>query len=144
MSAGSKSTKLRDEFPAVVKYALAQRVGTECSRCAAVTAGPHEDPIKATNIGAAAHISAAAAGGPRYNSRLTVQERKSIGNAIWLCQNCAKLIDNDPTQFTEGVLLKLKRDAEFRAKHATGKPRPQRPGGDDADILRFFATCLDR
>jgi hypothetical protein len=34
--------------------------------------------------------------GPRYDPVLTVEQRCSVANGIWLCQNCAKLIDNDP------------------------------------------------
>ena len=143
-SSVSPTSQPRDEFSYKVKEALGKRVGLHCSICFTPTSGPHEDPSKVTNIGVAAHISAAAPGGPRYNGLLTSTERKSIQNAIWLCQNCAKLIDNDPTRFGEAELLKRKRDAELKAKHAVGQQSGTAPNVTDVDIIRFFVGCFDR
>jgi hypothetical protein len=119
------TNRRRDDFSMRVRRTVSARVGLLCSNpeCRAVTAGPKSDPEKAITIGVAAHISAAAPGGPRYNERLGRQERCGVGNAIWLCQNCARLIDTDPERFTEAVLLKWKRDAELEAKHQLGKKR---------------------
>jgi hypothetical protein len=36
---------------------------------------------------------AASRGGPRYDASLTPEDRANATNAIWLCQNCAKLIE---------------------------------------------------
>jgi ribosomal protein L37AE/L43A len=47
------------------------------------------------NIGVAAHISGAAPGGPRYDASMSSEARKSINNGIWLCANCARLVDGD-------------------------------------------------
>lgn len=52
-------------------------------------------PRAATNAGVAAHITAASPGGARYDAALTPEARADIGNGIWLCQNHARLIDND-------------------------------------------------
>jgi hypothetical protein len=41
-------------------------------------------------VGEAAHISAAAPGGKRYDSSLTPEERRAPSNGIWLCELCAK------------------------------------------------------
>lgn len=126
MKPDSKTT--RDEFPMRIKRAVASRVAQLCSNpeCSAATAGPQSNPEESVNIGVAAHISAAAPGGPRYNPRLTPQERSAAANAIWLCQNCAKLIDTDVVRFSEAVLLKWKRDAELEAKHKLGKTHTYR------------------
>ena len=134
----------RDEFSIKVKEALGKRVGLICSICSANTSGPHEDPLKVTNIGVAAHISAAASGGPRYNLLMTPVQRKAIGNGIWLCQNCGKLIDSDPMRFGEAQLMKYKRDAELRAKNSLGKPSKASSGVTDDDVIRFFVACFDR
>ena len=85
----------RDEFDQRTKETLAKRVCYRCSNpnCCKLTSGPHEDPSKSVNIGVAAHITAAASGGKRYNSEISSEARKSIDNGMWLCQNCAKLID---------------------------------------------------
>jgi hypothetical protein len=87
--------KASDDFSSDVNRALYSRVGGYCScpSCPNTTSGPHSDAAKATNTGVAAHISAAAPGGPRYNPSLTSEQRASAENGIWLCQICAKLID---------------------------------------------------
>jgi hypothetical protein len=114
---------MSDDFSDAVKKALADRVGHLCSNpeCRALTSGPQEDPRKAVNLGVAAHITAASPGGPRYASKLSPEERSGHENGIWLCQNCAKLIDNDPARFTVDVLRKWKSGAEAEAKGRVGK-----------------------
>lgn len=74
----------RDDFTAKTKETLAKRVGYLCSNenCRKLTSGPHEDQTKSTNMGVAAHITAAAPSGPRYDLTLTSDERKSISNGI--------------------------------------------------------------
>lgn len=131
----------RDDFSMRVKRAVSARVALLCSNpdCRAVTSGPQTSPEKAVNIGVASHISAAAIGGPRYNVRLTPAERSGISNAIWLCQNCAKLIDTDPARFSEGVLLKWKRDAELEAKHQLGKKRLVKRASSGAAVKKKLA-----
>jgi hypothetical protein len=77
-----------------------------------LTSGPQQNPNKSINVGVAAHITAASLGGPRYNSALTSQERESIENGIWLCQKCAKLVDNDEKRYSVEILFDWKRQAE--------------------------------
>ena len=67
-------------------------------------------------MGEAAHITAASPGGPRYAESLTSEQRREIGNAIWLCRICAKLIDTDIEKYTEKTLIDWKRIAEDRAR----------------------------
>jgi hypothetical protein len=112
-----------DDFSEPVKRALASRVGNLCSNpeCRALTSGPQEDPAKVLNIGVAAHITAASPGGPRYDHDLLPEERGGPSNGIWLCQNCAKLVDNDPTRFTVELLCGWKATAEAEAKSRIGK-----------------------
>jgi nucleoside phosphorylase/predicted NACHT family NTPase len=114
---------MRDDFPEDVKRTVAARVGNRCSRpdCRALTSGPQVDPSKALNVGVAAHITAASPGGPRFNPSLTSKERRSANNAIWLCQNCGKLVDNDQARFTEGELRRWKQIAEAEALSLIGK-----------------------
>lgn len=115
-----------DDFSEAVKRALASRVGNLCSNpdCRALTSGPQEDPAKALNIGVAAHITAASAGGPRYDPELLPEERSGSSNGVWLCQNCAKLVDNDPVRFTVELLRGWKTAAEAEAKRRIGKTSP--------------------
>jgi hypothetical protein len=115
-----------DDFSEPVKRALASRVGNLCSNpeCRALTSGPQEDPAKALNIGVAAHLTAASAGGPRYDPELLPEERSGPSNGIWLCQNHAKMVDNDPARFTVELLREWKATAEAEAKSRIGKTAP--------------------
>jgi hypothetical protein len=117
---------MRDDFPIDVKRTLALRVRHTCSNpdCLAPTAGPQDDPSGTVNIGVAAHITAAASGGKRFDPNLTPEQRGSIDNGIWLCQNCAKLIDSDLSRFTEALLRAWKLVAEDRARLSLGKTSP--------------------
>lgn len=110
---------MRDEFPMRVRETLYQRVGARCSNPSCpkpVTSGPRLAAGKSLNIGVAAHITAAGVGGPRHDANLTAEERRSAQNGIWLCQNCAKLIDNDPARYTAPLLYEWKAVAEERAR----------------------------
>lgn len=109
---------MRDEFSTTVKDLLAKRVAQRCSNpgCRKPTSGPQEDPSKAINLGVAAHIAAAAPGGPRYDAAMAPDQRSAIGNGIWLCQNCAKLIDNDAAEYTNDVVPAWRSLAEATAK----------------------------
>lgn len=108
---------MRDDFSLITKELLAKRVAYRCSNpgCRQVTSGPQEDPAKVINIGVAAHITAASADGPRFNPSLTADERSSVENGIWLCQSCAKLVDNDPLRYGVDVLHQWKTLVETTA-----------------------------
>lgn len=108
---------MRDDFSSSSKDTLAKRVGFRCSNpdCRKATSGPQEDPTAAINIGVAAHIHAAAPGGKRYNVTQSSSARSSIENAIWLCQNCAKLIDNDEFRYSTELLQQWKATSENAA-----------------------------
>jgi hypothetical protein len=95
---------MRDDFSEEVKRTVAARVGHLCSnpKCRAPTSGPQIDSSKALNVGVASHITAASPGGPRYDQALTPDQRKSADNALWLCQTCGKLVDNDKLRFPRG------------------------------------------
>jgi len=90
------------------------RVGVRCSNlsCRKLTTGPRTESSHIINIGVGAHITAASPGGPRYDHSLSSQERESAENGIWLCQNCAKLIDNDAERYPTEVLRRWKATAE--------------------------------
>jgi len=139
---------MRDDFDNNTKDILAKRVGYRCSNpnCRKLTAGPQEDSSKAINIGVAAHITAASKKGPRFDANLTPIERKSIDNGIWLCQNCAKLIDNDEIRYNQDLLLRWKELSESAALlEIDGKsPNGDKLITDDIEIIKFFSQCFDR
>ena len=121
----------RDEFSPDVKRRLKDRAGNQCSKpsCRAVTTAAAEGLDKVNNIGVAAHICAAAPGGPRFNPDMSPEQRRSIENGIWLCRKCATEIDNDEDRFPVSLLEQWKANAEEARKNELGKPLP-RP--DDA------------
>jgi hypothetical protein len=102
---------VRDDFSPATLRALAQQAGYLCSHpnCRQLTIGPSEDRKSGvTMVGVGAHISAASAGGPRFNPALTRDERANEANGIWLCQLHAKFIDDNPGKYTAEDLLRWK------------------------------------
>jgi hypothetical protein len=106
----------RDDFSKPTVDRMAKRVGMKCSYpdCHAPTSGP-DAAGGITNTGIAAHISAASPGGARYDPNLSSEERSDIGNGIWLCQNHAKLIDDDELSYPTSSLREWKKTAEHMA-----------------------------
>jgi hypothetical protein len=108
----------RDEFSEETKRVLRERVGGWCSRpeCGRPTVAPNpQNPAKIDVTGRAAHITGARSGGARFDGSLTSQQRRSIENGIWLCSDCADLIDkNDGKGFSTEQLRSWKRAAEER------------------------------
>ena len=114
----------RDDFsPSTIK-AAGERVGLLCSFCGCLTkAASAESEKKVSSIGVAAHICAASPGGPRYDPSMTVDERKSIENCIWMCETHARLIDTDVVSYPRERLLQMKKTAEERTRKAVEEGR---------------------
>jgi hypothetical protein len=105
----------RDEFSQGTKDLLAKRAGYMCAfpGCRRLTVGPSEDRATATTmVGVAAHITAAAPGGPRYDAPLSREERKSERNGLWACQTHGKLIDDNASVHTVEELRRFKKQHE--------------------------------
>ncbi len=138
----------RDNFDPKTRQTLGHRVNFICSNpgCRKPTCAPHKDPTKTVSIGVAAHILAAAPGGKRYNAGMSSQERKSIDNGIWLCQNCAKLIDSDEKKYSADLLHHWKRTAEDAALQGVEKSAASTATvqNEDAELVRFYSQCFDR
>lgn len=120
----------RDEFKRSVVDKLKARVTSRCSNpsCRVPTSAPSGDD-QVNNIGIAAHITAAAPGGARYDKTLSPDQRKAIENAIWLCSNCASRIDRDEGRYPVSVLREWKKQAESAASEELGRKLPDK---DDA------------
>jgi hypothetical protein len=133
----------RDDFTDATKNKLGKQVSWNCSRpgCVAPTTAATADGNGVIMIGRAAHITAAASGGPRYDFRLTPAERKSVNNGIWLCATCANLIDADESAFSEEQIREWKRTAQKRARlelvlsHARSGPGAPFGAEEIADAL---------
>lgn len=110
--------------------------------CRCLTSGPRRGSAGSVNIGVAAHITAASGGGPRFDPTLTKPDRVSLQNALWLCQNCAALIDRDIYRYNASLLRAWKENSEEAALLDIGV----RIAGkhSDKEIMQFFASCLDR
>ncbi len=86
----------RDDFKIDVKETLALRVGIRCSNpnCRQQTSGPQQDPAKSVNVGVAAHITAASAGGARYDKLLSKDDSRNA------------------REYVDRVIAEIKRDLE--------------------------------
>ena len=63
-------------------------------------------------IGEIAHICAASPDGPRYDSKMTDDERRSIDNLILLCEACNKLVDSNEKDYPVSLLKEWKNNHE--------------------------------
>ena len=113
----------QDRFKQAVILTLAKRAANRCSNpdCGALTSGPSDHPDRSVNVGQAAHIYGANLGSARYDPAMASADRSAIANAIWLCGNCHKLIDDDPDRYPPGLLFEWQRDHERRVGEAVGK-----------------------
>ncbi|HTN46624.1 MAG TPA: hypothetical protein VL098_09785 [Flavipsychrobacter sp.] len=119
-------TNSRDDFPIKIKEILKQRAAYICSNpsCKKMTIAPSVADLDAVQfIGVCAHITAACDGGPRYKKEMNSVERSSIQNGIFLCSNCAALIDkNDGKDYDFETLIRWKEDHESWVIQNLNKP----------------------
>jgi hypothetical protein len=108
----------RDDFKAFARLVLAKRAGWLCSfpTCRKPTVGATQDDDHAIDIGTAAHICAAAPGGPRYDATQTPEARSSVKNGIWMCRDHGKAIDSPDSEFTVAQLHEWKKQAESESR----------------------------
>ena len=133
----------RDDFPLSVRNKLRDRVLHRCSKpgCRVPTSAP-QDEDGLTNVGKAAHICAASPGGPRYDEKMTPNERKAFSNGIWLCAIHADEIDRDVAIHTPKLLKEWKRQAEAAAKSELGKVLPK--ASDATDLVALTLTGMSK
>ncbi|MBI1891717.1 MAG: hypothetical protein HYS18_13785 [Burkholderiales bacterium] len=131
--------KNRDNFSPKITKELERRVNGRCSNPThrVPTSGPSSKVESSNSIGIAAHITAASPGGPRYDASLTQEERKHINNAIWLCSNCATLIDKDPKTYPVELLQQWKKSAELEAQEEMGQIPVSRKTHEQLQALVF-------
>lgn len=104
----------RDEFTEKTKLLIAKRAGWLCSdpSCRRSTIGANSDGDGEINLGTAAHICAAAPEGPRYDARMTREQRRSPDNGIWMCRLHGTAVDAKDSQFTVELLHQWKSQAQ--------------------------------
>jgi hypothetical protein len=142
----------RDDFLDSVKIQLAGRVGWVCSfpGCGQSTAGPSRDSEeKMIKNGIAAHIRAAAKGGPRYDENMTPEQRRHINNGIWMCPTHGSLIDKEETAYTTEQIRAWKINAEASAARQLEYKQPffppqifSRYSAKDTKILSAYSEIF--
>jgi len=84
---------------------------SKCKICTLSAALNNEN--KTSKIGVVAHITAASKLGPRFDVSISTEVRTSASNAIYLCENCASLIDkNNGIDFTVSEIKAWKEEHE--------------------------------
>lgn len=119
--------KMRDDFTQATKHKLAGRVGWRCafSGCGVPTIGPQLGAGGVLITGKAAHITAAAPEGPRYDPTLTPAQRRHADNGVWMCANHADIIDKDHRNYSVETLRQFRTLAETAAHEAVTLPQPR-------------------
>jgi hypothetical protein len=127
----------RDEFSPKTKLQIAKRAGWLCSNpaCRAMTVGATADGKGEMNLGTASHICAAAPLGPRYQE-MSVEERRSASNGIWMCRDHGTAIDSDEAGFSIDLLRGWKRQAEEDAFRRVMRNEPPPVSALQPDQMR--------
>ena len=60
------------------------------------------------NFGEMAHIHAVSKGGPRHKYGMSKEEKNNIDNLMLLCEEHHHLVDTNPEDFSEGLLVQKK------------------------------------
>ncbi|MGM4903017.1 HNH endonuclease [Tardiphaga sp. 866_E4_N2_1] len=120
---------------------LGKRAALTCSNpdCGALTSGPTIHELGSVNIGEAAHIFGLTPRSARYTASLSTSELGDITNAIWLCRNCHKSIDNDELRFPVDLLFQWRRLHEAAVLERLGKPGERLREKIKSDQLQKFA-----
>jgi TIR domain len=114
---------------------VAARAGWRCSlpACRAVTTG---------ETGVLAHIAAATPAGPRYDPSLSEAQRQAPENMIWLCHNCAAIIDRRPTEYSAEALHRAKFFTERNVNEGIGGKAMNNGDAEDSPSSRPLRVFL--
>ncbi len=115
MAKAPQIKKSRDDFNDDTLRRLAGRSGHMCAfpGCRRLTVGPSDDRQSGLSmVGVGAHITAASAGGPRYDGSISKEERRSESNGVWMCQTHGKLVDDNTSKHTVEELKRWKSQHE--------------------------------
>lgn len=141
------ANKNRDDFSPKTVLQIAKRAGWLCSfpTCRKPTVGATSDGEGEINIGTAAHICAAAPGGPRYDEKMPPEERSSAKNGMWMCRDHGKAIDSNDPEFTVERLREWKKQAEIDSWRRVLRNEPaQGPSvATDAQLLARIRSAAE-
>lgn len=138
----------RDDFSRKTQIQIMQKSGYRCSYpgCEKVLIGPSKDLKKPVYVGIVAHICAASPRGPRYDPRMTHEERFGEENGILLCREHAALIDIDDSPYPAELLRQWKLMAYKRLQESlaelTTDPTNHRSWSAVRELVRIcLCTC---
>jgi hypothetical protein len=111
--AKSAGRKGRDFSDRVIRD-LRERVAFMCSNplCRRLTVKAAFERNVPVRSGKAAHIFSAGKTGPRSKEDMDDKECSGFDNGIWLCDTCARTIDDDESKYPPNLLQKWKMEAE--------------------------------
>jgi hypothetical protein len=137
--------KNRDDFTDGTRRKIGQRAGWLCSYpgCRASTEGATSDDNDRMSVGTASHICAAAPGGPRYDDKMSADERRSVTNGIWMCRNHGTAIDSPDPKFTVELLREWKKDAETESRQRVLYGATPSRIREDADVRAAAVADLE-
>jgi hypothetical protein len=109
-----KSNRVGKDFSAPIKKDLSERVAYMCCNpyCRKLTIKPNANRHVAVKSGKACHIISASSKGPRGDSSKSNDFIKSFKNGIWLCDKCAREVDDNQSKYTIEELNNWKTEAE--------------------------------
>lgn len=132
--------KNRDDFTPATARKIERQARGHCSNplCRRLTRAASSDGQSELNIGIAAHICAAASGGPRYDPSMTQEQRRSADNGIWLCDVHARAVDQKDSKFIVEELREWKKKTDQDSWRSVMHNIPYGPGMQQptADELR--------
>lgn len=126
-------TAIRD----VVRMKLWAISGGRCEMCNALLYKDRDFGYDG-NFGEMAHIHAVSEHGPRYKRGMTNEDKNNIDNLMLLCEQHHHMIDTNPQDFGEGLLISKKRKHEQRIQKVTAIPETQ-----TCRIVTYFSN-IDR
>jgi hypothetical protein len=93
--------------------------GTLCSNpsCRRNTIFYNRESETLVQIGQAAHIKGRLSGSPRHDPMQKKEDCQHFNNGIWLCNNCARLVDVDANSYSVDLLIQWKKQAEDDIKN---------------------------
>jgi hypothetical protein len=95
---------------------ICQLWGISAGRCEMCNQLLYIDPMFGTtgNFAQNAHVHAVSTNGPRHKEDMTQGEINNVANLMLLCPQHHKMIDDNPDEFKDGLLLQIKTEHEDR------------------------------
>lgn len=102
---------------------LCTRSGNRCamSECHKVLVVGKTGDDRESLVAQMAHIKGERSTAPRYDASMSDPERNSYGNLILVCNNCHKVIDDQPSTYSVERLHEIKSQHEKWVVESTGK-----------------------